>query len=111
MPFADALLSQTRNGTTESLFYSIEPTQASTTEGRYLLVTHKDCVKEAEIFIDNALTALNEHSENRAHVQLDDAPIAQTNRINTSNCFQEYANKLKNMIPTMIEMPAPQQNV
>jgi hypothetical protein len=49
MPFETALLSQMRAGTTESLFYSIEPTQASTSEGRYLLVTHKDSIKEAEL--------------------------------------------------------------
>jgi hypothetical protein len=110
MPFETALLSQLRTGTTESLFYSIEPTQASTSEGRYLLVTHKDSIKEAELFIDNALTALNKHTENRVRVQLDDAPIARTNRINTSNRFQDYANKLKNMIPSTIEMPATPQN-
>jgi HD-GYP domain-containing protein (c-di-GMP phosphodiesterase class II) len=40
----------------------------------------------------------------------DDAPIARTNRINTSNRFQDYTNKLKNMIPSTIELPAPQQN-
>jgi hypothetical protein len=74
-------------------------------------VTNNEFIKEAEIFIDTALTALNGHSTNRAKVQLDNAPIARTNRITTSHRFQEYAAKLKNMIPTTIEMPVATTNV
>jgi hypothetical protein len=110
MSFEQALLSQYREGTNERLFYSIEPTQSSATEGRYLLVTHKDVIKEAEAVIDAALTALNGHANNRTKVQLDDAPIARTNRIATSSRFQDYANKLKNMIPASIELPSAPPN-
>jgi hypothetical protein len=79
----------------------IEPTQASTTEGHYLLVTNKNAIKEAEMFIDMALASLNRDSK----VQLFKAPIARTNRINTSERFQDYANKLKNMTPKTIDLP------
>jgi hypothetical protein len=105
MTFEKALLSKTRDGTTDSLFYSIEPTQTSATDGRYLLVTHKDAIAEAESFIDTALQALNGNSTNRIKVQLDDAPLARTNRVTTSPHFQEYAAKLKNMVPSTIELP------
>ena len=53
MPLDKALLHHCQAGTMEKLFYSIEPTQHSETEGRYLLVTHKDTIKEAESFIDS----------------------------------------------------------
>jgi hypothetical protein len=105
MSFEQALLSKSYGDTNEPLFYSIEPTQASTTEGRYLLVTNKNAIKEAETFIDMALASLNNNSNNCAQVQLFKAPIARTNRINTSERFQEYANKLKTMIPKMINLP------
>jgi predicted amino acid-binding ACT domain protein len=107
MTFKQALLSQTKAGTSSNLFYSIEPTQTCATMGRYLLVTNKDFVKEAENFIDLALASLNNHTTNRAKVQLDNAPIARTNRIATSNRFQEYAAKLRDMIPTSIDLPIP----
>jgi hypothetical protein len=111
MTFEQAMLSKTKEDTTQTLFYSIKPTQASTTEGRYLLVTNKeDAIKEAETFIDMALASLNDHSNNRARVRLDNAPIARTNRITTSNRFQAYAAKRKDMILTSIELPVPNTN-
>jgi flagellar biosynthesis/type III secretory pathway chaperone len=69
------------------------------------LLTHKNAIKEAETFIDMALTSLNSNSNNCAQVQLFKAPISRTNRINTSERFQDYANKLKNMIPKTIQLP------
>jgi hypothetical protein len=110
MTFEQALLSQVRSGTADPLFYSIEPTQASATEGRYLLVTHQDTIKEAEQCIDTALTALNGNTSNRAKIQLDNAPIARTNRVTTSPRFQEYASKLQQMIPSSIVLPTPTTN-
>jgi hypothetical protein len=95
MSFEQALLSKSYGDTNKPLFYSIEPTQGSITEGCYLLITNKNVIKEAETFIDMALTSLNSNYNN----------IARTNRINTSETFQEYANKLKNMIPKMINLP------
>jgi flagellar biosynthesis/type III secretory pathway chaperone len=106
MSFEQALLSKSYGDTNKSLFYSIEPTQASTTEGHYLLVTNNNAIKEAETFIDMALASLtNNNSNNCAQVQLFKAPIARTNHINMSEIFQEYANKLKTMIPKMINLP------
>jgi hypothetical protein len=99
MSFKQALLSKSYGDTNEPLFYSIEPTQASTTEGRYLLVTNKNAIKGAETFIDMALASPKSNSNNCAQAQLFKAHIPHTNHINASEKFQEYANKLKNMIP------------
>jgi hypothetical protein len=106
MALDDALLSQTKAGSNDTLFYSIEPTQNTSATGRYLLVTHKDNIKEAEQFIDKALSDLNGNTGNCKRVQLTNAPIARANRISTSPRFQEYATKLRNMIPTTIDLPA-----
>jgi hypothetical protein len=56
--FEAEIMRKNKEGTTEKLFYSIEPTKFSELEGRYLLVTHKDSIAEAEKFIDYALTQL-----------------------------------------------------
>jgi hypothetical protein len=45
MSFEQPLLSKSYGDTNKPLFYSVEPTQASTTEGRYLLVTSKNAIK------------------------------------------------------------------
>jgi hypothetical protein len=68
MSFEQALLSKSYGDTNKPLFYSIEPTQASTAEGRYLLVTNKNAIKEAETFIDMVLASLNSNSNNCAQV-------------------------------------------
>jgi hypothetical protein len=105
MTFEQALMSKTKEGTSSTkLFYSIEPTQASHTEGRYLLITDKESIKEAEQFIDDALESLNGHASNQAKVQMVNAPITRANRVRTSPMFQDYAARLRNMIPATIDI-------
>ena len=106
--FEAELMNQTKAGTTEKLIYSIEPTQSSETEGRYLLVTHKDTIAEAEKFIDYALQHLtNNTPDNMAKIMRAHAPVTRTNRIPTSDRFQSYASKLHSMIPTTISTSVP----
>jgi hypothetical protein len=110
MKLEDALLSQKSTSSSKHLFYSVEPTQASHSEGRYLLLTNKDLIQEAEVFIDSALQSLNGHPENHAKVMLADSPITRANRIESSTRFQTYAAKLKGMIPTTINTVTPTGN-
>jgi hypothetical protein len=102
MALEDALLSQKSPTTKQHLFYSVEPTQSSTTDGRYLLITEKDMLPDAEAFIDNALQSLNAHPGNHANASLVDSPITRANRIASSPRFQSYTAKLKGMIPATI---------
>jgi hypothetical protein len=110
--FESELLNSVKPGTTnERLFYSIEPTKFSDTEGRYLLITHKDNIPDAEKFIDMVFQHLQNNSpENLAKITRDSKPITRANRIHTSPRFQSYANKLQGMIPTTINMIQPVKN-
>ena len=105
--FEEELMNQDKAGTTEKLFYSIEPTKFSETEGRYLLVTHKDNITEAEKFIDYALQHLTTNTpDNMAKIMRAHVPVTRSNRIQTSDRFQSYASKLHSMIPASISMKA-----
>jgi hypothetical protein len=110
--FESELLNSIKPGTTnEKLFYSIEPTKLSASEGRYLLVTHKDNIPDAEKFIDMVFHHLqNNTPETLANVTKDNQPIARANRIQTSPRFQTYATKLQGMIPTAINLTKPVHN-
>jgi hypothetical protein len=79
--FESELLNSIKPGTTnERLFYSIEPTKFSDTEGRYLLVTHKDNIPDAEKFIDMVFQHLQNNSpENLAKIMRDSKPITRAN--------------------------------
>jgi hypothetical protein len=98
MSFEQALLSKSYGDMNKPLFYSIGPTQASTTEGCYLLVTNKNAIREAKRFIDMALASLNSNSNNCAQVQLFKAPIVHTNHINTSKRFQEICQQTQKYV-------------
>ena len=110
MTFEMAIMHQTKEGSDQKLFYSIEPTSATKSEGRYLLVTDKDSIAEAEKFIDAALKALADSPETMEKIMLTNAPITHANRITTSNRFQAYASKLQQLIPTSIDLPVPKEN-
>jgi hypothetical protein len=102
MALEDALLSQKSPNSNRLLFSSVEPTQTSGIDGRYLLITDKDLLPDAEAFIDSALQSLNAHPGNLANASRDSSPITRANRIASSNRFQSYTTKLKNMIPAII---------
>jgi hypothetical protein len=99
MPLDKALLHRCQAGT-------VEPTQYSETEGRYLLVTHKDTIKEAESFIDSVFNWMrNTMGEMSKIAMITTEPVRRANRIATSPRFQDYATKLQAMIPTIITAP------
>jgi hypothetical protein len=109
--FEAEIMREQKKGTTENLFYSIEMTKFTETEGRYLLVTHKNHISEAEQFIDYALQHLTTNCpDNMAKITRSHAPVTRTNRITTSDRFQSYVTKLQSMIPTTINMSAPTEN-
>jgi hypothetical protein len=106
MPLDAALLHRCKAGTSEKMFTSIETTQYSETEGRYLLITHKDTIKEAEAFIDEVFHWMrNTPGEMEKITMVPTAPVRRANRIATSNRFQDYATKLQNLIPSTITTP------
>jgi hypothetical protein len=109
--FEAEIMRENKTGTTEKLFYSIEPTKYSDTEGRYLLVTHKDNIAEAEKFIDFALQHLTTNCpDNMAKIMRSQVPVTRANRISTSDRFQTYVTKLQSMIPATISMSVPTEN-
>jgi hypothetical protein len=99
-------------GTTDQrLFYSIEPTNRTDTDGRYLLVTHKDTIKAASTYIDQVLASLSNHSpDNMQRIMRDGKPVARANRVPTSARFQSYAHTLQSMIPASITTTHPPPN-
>jgi hypothetical protein len=106
MPLDAALLHRCKAGTSEKMFTSIETTQYSETEGRYLLITHKDTIKEAEAFIDEVFHWMrNTPGEMEKITMVPTEPVRRANRIATSNRFQDYATKLQNLIPSTITTP------
>jgi hypothetical protein len=110
MAFERALLSQKSPTSNQALFSSIKPTQTSQTDGRYLILTSKDLLLEAETSIDAALQSLNAHTDNHANVSMKSAPITRTNRIESSPRFQSYTAKLRGMIPATIHTSHPTDN-
>lgn len=110
MAFERALLSQQSPTTKQALFSSVEPTQTSHTDGRYLILTTKDLLTEAETSIDAALQSLNAHTANHANVRRTSALITRTNRIESSPRFQSYTAKLRGMIPATIHTAQPTDN-
>jgi hypothetical protein len=107
MPLDAALLHRCKAGTTDKMFSSIETTQYSESDGRYLLVTHKDTIKEAEAFIDDVFNWMrNTPGEMEKITKVPTEPVRRANRIATSNRFQDYATKLQNLIPSSITTPA-----
>jgi hypothetical protein len=102
MALEDALLRQKSPTSPRPLFSSIEPTQTSGLDGRYLLITDKESLTDAEAFIDSALQSLNAHPGNLANASRNLSPITRANRIASSTRFQSYAAKLQGMIPTTI---------
>ena len=110
MPLDKALLNKCREGTADKLFYSIEPMQHSETEGRYLLVMHKDAIKEAELFIESVFSWMSNTPSEMAKIMLSNEPVRHANRIATSHHFQDYATKLQAMIPPMITTHVPMHN-
>jgi hypothetical protein len=107
--FVKELLTSVKPGTNnEKMFYSIESTKFSESEGRYLLVAHKDNIPDAEKFIDMVFQHSQKNSpENMEKVTKDNKPIARANKIQTSSRFQSYANKLQGMIPSSINLTQP----
>jgi hypothetical protein len=103
---------ETRPGTDEKLFYSIEPTKYTETEGCYLLVTHKDSIKDAELFIDHALLHLtNVCPDNMEKItRSKQSTVKRANKITTSDRFQTYVTRLQSMIPTSINTNIPTVN-
>jgi hypothetical protein len=107
--FEKALLNSVKPGTaSQRLFYSIEPTNRTDTDGRYLLVMHKDTIEAATAYIDQVLLSLaHHHPGDMARIMRDDKPVTRANRVATSTRFQTYAQKLNNMIPTSITTTQP----
>ena len=107
--FEQALLDSTQPATQKRLFKSIEPTKETTTEGKYLLITMADLLNDAQTFIDKALEHMAATTpDNISRItKMDGSSVTRTNRINTSNRFQSYAQALQNMIPDTIITTTP----
>ena len=91
------------------IFSSVENTNYSATEGRYLLVTDKHKMKHAETFMDDLITHIHKHDDLRSKFSIDGEPIRRVNRVKTSTKFDGYTNFLieKSKIPSTIETNAP----
>jgi hypothetical protein len=110
--FEEAILTSVSPGTPDQkLFYSIEPTTASDSEGRYLLVTHKSTLDAAIQYIDNVFQHMTTLApDNMARIMRSTTPVTRANRVATSDRFQSYAKKLATMIPSAITMSTPPVN-
>ena len=110
--FEDAILtSVSPDNPNQKLFYSIEPTTASVSEGRYLLVTHKHTLTAAIQYIDTVFQNMTSLApDNMARIMRSDTPVTRANRVATSARFQTYAKHLANMIPNTITTLTPPVN-
>ena len=110
--FEEAILTSVSPGTPDQkLFYSIEPTSASDSEGRYLLVTHKSTLDAAIQYIDNVFQHMTTIApDNMARIMRSTTPVTRANRVATSERFQSYAKKLATMIPNTITTSTPPVN-
>jgi hypothetical protein len=110
--FEEAILTSVSPGTPDQkLFYSIEPTTASDSEGRYLLVTHKSTLDAAIQYIDNVFQHMTTLApDNMARIMRSTTPVTRANHVATSNWFQSYTKKLATMIPNAITTSTPPVN-
>jgi hypothetical protein len=94
------------------LFVSIEPTTRAETDGRYLLITTKDCLDEAQTWFDSSVEQLtNNTPDNMVRITRDTAStVSRANRVLTSSRFQSYAATLQAMIPMTITTTTPPPN-
>ena len=109
LTFEQALLTSVKPGTNDQLFTSIEPTKDTESDGRYLLVTKKDLLADAQQYIDHVLNTMAQSTpDDMARITQDDnSRVTRTNRVHTSTRFQSYAHALQNMIPTTITTSPP----
>jgi Skp family chaperone for outer membrane proteins len=111
MTFEEALLTSVKPGTNTKLFYSIEPTKFTDTEGCYLLLTNKELIEDAQAYVDNVFRYMSQHTPDAmTRITRNKSPVTRVNRTTTSDRFQSYATALQMMIPTSINTNTMIQN-
>jgi hypothetical protein len=111
LSFIDGLLmAEHEDG--NKLFVSIEPTNRTEKDGRYLVITTKEYLADAQTWFDTNVDHIaNATPANMVRITRDDtSTVARTNRIATSNRFQTYAASLQSLIPDTITMTTPPPN-
>jgi hypothetical protein len=111
LSFIDGLMMAEKTDGTK-LFVSIEPTSRTEQDGRYLVITTKDCLAEAQAWFDASVEQIaSDTPDNMVRITRDaSSTVSRTNRIATSTRFQTYAATLQAMIPTTITMTTPPPN-
>ena len=94
------------------LFISIEPTTHTEKDGRYLVITTKDCLAEAQAWLDSSVEQIASGTpDNMVRITCDaSSTVSRTNRVATSTRFQSYTATLQAMIPTTITTTTPPPN-
>jgi hypothetical protein len=96
-------------GSQTLIFSSIEKTNYTNSEGRFLLITDKHKMKSAEFFIDDLIKYIHSVDQLKTQFSYNDEPIQRANRIKTSPQFSGYTQFLleKSKIPTEITTNPP----
>lgn len=89
-------------GTNNPIFLSIEPTNASQSEGRYLLLTDKTKISAAEQMIDALVKYLRLNPNVAQTMTIPGQMIHRTNRVQVSSEFDGYAQFLVSKVPTTL---------
>jgi hypothetical protein len=94
------------------LFVSIEPTTRTEKDGRYLVITTKDCLAEAQAWFDSSVEQIASGTpDNMVRITRDaSSTVSRTNRIATSIRFQSYTATLQAMLPQTITTTTPPPN-
>jgi hypothetical protein len=110
LSFIDGLLMAEKDG--HRLFVSIEPTNRTEKDGRYLVLTTKDRLADAQTWFDTNVDHIARTTpDNMVRITRDDSStVSRTNRVPTSARFQSYAASLQSMVPTTITTTAPLPN-
>jgi len=106
--FSDIIMNAKVPGTNKLIFSSIEPTNASSTEGRYLLLTERNKMGDAEHMIDEFIAYIKANPEISNTLSIEGEEVRRANRIQTSNEFNGYKSFLLSKVPSTITTnPAP----
>jgi hypothetical protein len=97
------------HGTNDPIFLSIEPTNTTQTEGRYLLLMEKHKISAAEHMIDELVKYISANPTLSATMTIPGQEIRRANRVQVSNAFDGYANFLVSKVPTTV-ITNPAQN-
>jgi hypothetical protein len=97
------------HGTNDPIFLSIEPTNTTQTEGRYLLLTEKNKISAAKHMIDELVKYISANPTLSDTMTIPGQEIRRANRVQVSNAFDGYANFLVSKVPTTV-ITNPAQN-